>query len=150
MLILAGVEKFKSPAPPYTYATANWHDEKDQQTGEVTKWGRWMSVAKPVYEFGGFNNPAVYGEKGSNALSWVFYFYAQSLPYLMIGVGLLIVIGFLNHLALFAGAGIWLSLALGQMTLPDNPTVSMLMQYTMYYVIALALVKHNRFALTRF
>jgi hypothetical protein len=36
------------------------------------------------------------------------------------------------------------------MTLPDNPTVSMLVQYTMYYVIALALVKYNRFALTRF
>lgn len=150
MLVLAGAEKFKSPAPPYTYSTAYWHDEKDPVTKEVTKSGRWMSVAKPVYEFGGFNNPAVFTVKGSNALSWMFFTFAEGLPYAMIGVGLCIIIGFLNRLSLFAGGAIWLSLALGQMTLPDNPTVSMLVQYTMYYAIALALVKYNRFALTRF
>ena len=150
MLLLAGVEKFKSPAPPYTYSTAYWHDEKDPDTKEVTKWGRWMSVSKPVYEFGGFNNPAVFTPQGSNGLSWVFYLYAQGLPYAMIAVGLAILVGFLNRFSLLAGGAIWLSLAAGQMTLPDNPTVSMLVQYTMYYVIALALVKYNRFALTRF
>jgi hypothetical protein len=80
----------------------------------------------------------------------VFYLYAQGLPYAMIAIGLAILVGFLNRLSLLAGGAIWLSLAAGQMTLPDNPTVSMLVQYTMYYVIALALVKYNRFALTRF
>jgi hypothetical protein len=65
-------------------------------------------------------------------------------------VGLFILIGFLNRLSLFLGGGIWLSLAIGQMTLPDNPTVWMLTTYTLFYVVALALAKYNRFAVTRF
>jgi hypothetical protein len=118
--------------------------------GEVVKEGKWLNVAKPVFEFGGFNNTEVYGEKGVNFLTYVFKFYALALPYAMIGVGFCILIGFLNRLSLFLGASIWLSLALGQMTLPDSPTVQMLMNFMLYYVVALALVRYNRFCVTRF
>jgi hypothetical protein len=149
MLILAGVEKFKSPLPPYSYSSANWHDKKNDK-GEVVEFGKWLNVAKPVFEFGGFNNTEVYGKQGVNALSHLFRYYALGLPYAMIGVGLFILLGFLNRLSLFLGGGIWLSLAMGQMTLPDNATVQMLMTYTLYYVVALALVKYNRFCITRF
>ena len=162
MLLLAGVEKFKSPDSPYSYSTLNWHNEKDA-SGEVVKLGRWLSVAKPVYEFAGFNNAAVFqvqnetlkkyvwsGEKISNFISQVFYYFAQTLPYTMILSGLMILLGLFNRIGLFLGGAIWISLAAGQMTLPDNPTVFMLSQYTLMYAVAIALVRYNRFAITRF
>jgi hypothetical protein len=149
MLIMAGVDKFKSPAPPYHYKFEYWHD-KYNEAGELVDYGKWRNVAKPVFEFGGFNNTEVYGVKGVNFLSHMFRLYAITLPYAMLGVGLCILVGFLNRLFLFLGGAIWMSLAIGQMTLPDNPTVWMLTTYTAFYVIALALAKHNRFALTRF
>ena len=149
MLLLSGVEKFKSPASPYHYKWTYWHD-KTNDAGEVVEFGKWRNVAKPVFDFGGFNNTAVYGEKTVNFFSHIFKAFAQVLPYAMIAIGICILIGFLNRISLFLGAGIWLSLALGQMTLPDNPTVWMLSNFTVFYVAALALVKYNRFAITRF
>ena len=149
LLLLYGVEKFKSPAPPYHYSFNYWHDTYNSE-GQVEKSGKWVNVAKPVFEFGGFNNPAVYGEKGVNFLTHVFKAYALALPYLMIAVGFFILIGFLNRISLLLGGGIWLSLAMGQMTLPDSATVQLLMNFTLYYVVALALVKYNRWGLTRF
>ena len=149
LLLLYGVEKFKSPAAPYNYSFSYWHDTYNSE-GKVEKWGKWVNVAKPVFEFGGFNNPAVYTEKGVNLLTHVFKTYARVLPYAMIAVGFFILIGFLNRISLLLGGGIWLSLAMGQMTLPDSPTVQLLMNFTLYYVVALALVKHNRWGVTRF
>ncbi len=179
MLLLAGVEKFKSGDSPYFYSFKNWHDEVDKKTGEVIKPGRWLNVAKPIFEFGGLNNPEVFqfgtfldgktkekkladgsvvqaardikgGERISNAIGWVFLGYSKYLPYLMLISGAMILFGFLNRVGLFLGGGIWFSLAAGQMLLPDNPTVFMLSQYTLMSAVALALVKYNRFALTRF
>jgi hypothetical protein len=149
LLLLTGIEKFKSPQSPYHYSFDYWHDKKNP-AGEVVDPGRWLTVAKPVFEFGGFNNPQVFGEKGVNFLSHVFKTYALGLPYAMLGVGLFIFLGFLNRLSLFLGGAIWLSLAMGQMTLPDNFMVQMLMTFTMYHVIALALAKYNRYCITRF
>jgi hypothetical protein len=148
MLLLIGVEKFKSPLPPYSYSFVNWHDKTNDQ-GEVVEYGKWLNVAKPVFELGGFNNPEVFGKQGVNVLSHVFRAYAIALPYAMIAVGFFILVGFLNRLSLFLGGAIWLSMAMGQMTLPDNPTVWMLMTYTMFYVVSLALVKYNRYCITR-
>ncbi len=149
LLIMAGADKFKSPAMPYDFKFSYWHD-KTNEAGEVVEYGKWRNVAKPVFEFGGFNNTEVYGVRGVNFLTHVFKLYALALPYLMLGVGFFILIGFLNRLSLFLGGGIWLSLAVGQMTLPDNPTVWMLTTYTLFYVVALALAKYNRFAVTRY
>lgn len=149
MLLLAGVEKFKSPAAPYNYSFNYWHDTYNAD-GQVEKAGKWVNVAKPVFEFGGFNNAAVYGEKTVNFFTHVFKAYAMVLPYAMIAVGFFILLGFLNHISLLLGGGIWLSLAMGQMTLPDNATVWMLMSYTFFHAVALALVKHNRCGVTRF
>jgi uncharacterized membrane protein YphA (DoxX/SURF4 family) len=179
MLLLAGIEKFKSGDAPYTYGTEFWHDlhevddkgrSKKDANGEpvIIRPGRWLTVAKPIYEFGGFNNADVFqiktfldgkkkdgspikgGERISNFISRVFFYFAQTLPYLMILSGLMILFGFLNRVGLFLGGAIWFSLAAGQMILPDNPTVFMLSQYTLMVAVALALVKYNRFAITRF
>ncbi len=149
MLMLYGVEKFKSPAMPYNYKFSYWHDTLNEE-GVVVATGNWVKVAKPVFEFGGFNNTDFYGEKTVNFFSYIFKYYAQGLPYAMIGVGIFILLGILNRLSLFLGASIWLSLALGQMTLPDSPTVALLMNFTLYYVVALALVRYNRFGLMRY
>ncbi len=167
-LLLAGVEKFKSPDSPYNYKFAYWHNEVDPKTGEVIKLGRWWPVVKVVYESGGLNNADVFqfgefldskqkdgtvikgGEKISNFLGWSFYYYGQLLPYLMVISGAMILFGFLNRIGLFLGGAIWFSLAAGQMLLPDNYTVFLLSQYTLTVAVALALVKYNRFAITRF
>ena len=167
MLLLAGIEKFKSPDSPYNYKFSNWHNEVDPKTGEVIKLGRWWPIVKVVYESGGLNNAEVFqlgtfldskqkdgtilkgGEKISNFLSWTFFYYGQLLPYLMVASGAMILFGFLNRLGLFLGGAIWFSLASGQMLLPDNPTVMLLSQYTVMVAVALALVKYNRFAITR-
>ena len=171
MLLLAGVEKFKSADSPYAYSFSNWHDDVDSKSGQVIKYGRWWPIVKVVYESGGLNNPEAFqfgtfldgvvvrdgkevairgGERISNLLGWMFYYYGQVLPYLMLASGSMILLGFLNRIGLFMGGGVWLSLAAGQMILPDNPTVFMLSQYTLMVAVALALVKYNRFALTRF
>jgi uncharacterized membrane protein YphA (DoxX/SURF4 family) len=149
MLLTTGADKFKSPTEPYHYQWSYWHDKKNEE-GKVVEFGKWRSVAKPVFDFGGFNNPDVFGEKGVNFLSHVFKAYAQVLPYAMLAVGTMILFGFLNRIALLLGGGIWMSLAMGMMTLPDNPMVWMLTNYTLFYVVALALVRYNRFAITRF
>lgn len=171
MLLLLGLEKFKSGDAPYSYSRENWHGvyEKSPE-GEITtvKSGRWLTVSQPVYEFGGFNNPEVFqfktfldktakdgsilkgGERISYLLSWVFYYYSQLLPYAMIISGFLILIGLFNRVALFTGGFIWISMAAGQMTLPDTATALMLAHYTLLVALAAALLKHNRFALTRF
>ena len=168
MLLIAGMEKFKSSDSPYFYSFENWHDDVDSKSGEVIKAGRWLTVAKPIFEFGGLNNPEVFqfgtfldtktkdgnvmkgGELISNLVTWTFYYYAQYLPYLMLLSGAMILFGFLNRIGLFLGGGLWMSLAAGQMLLPDNPTVFMLSQYTLMVAFALSLVKYNRFAITRF
>lgn len=171
LLLMTAADKFKSADSPYYYSFKNWHDDGDRT-------GRWLNVAKPVYEFGGLNNPEVFqfgkfldgnttaktlpdgtiqpsvpirgGERISNFIGWTFRYYGLALPYLMILSGTMVLFGFLNRVGLFLGGGIWMSLAVGQMMLPDNPTVLMLSQYTLMTAVALALVRYNRFAITRF
>ena len=168
MLLLAGLEKFKSPDAPYNYSFKNWHDEIDPRSGEVVKQGRWWPIVKVIYESGGLNNPEVFqfgtfldgttadkkpikgGERISNAISWNFYYFGQVLPYLMLASGTMILFGFLNRLGLFLGGAVWMSLAFWQMLLPDNSTVFLLSQYTLMIAVALSLLKYNRFALTRY
>ncbi len=177
MLLLAGAEKFKSADAPYSYSFANWHDTVDD-SGNLVKSGRWLPIVKVIYEPGGLNNASVFqlgtfldgmtkekkladgsiqpsvpirgGERISNFVGRVFEAYGLSLPYLMMISGSMILFGFLNRIGLFVGGAIWFSLAAGQMLLPDNPTVFMLSQYTLMVAVALALVKYNRFSITRF
>lgn len=172
-LLLAGIDKFKSPEAPYNYSFSYWHDEKDPQTKEVTKAGRWLTVGKTIYEHGGFNNADLFqfghfldgkalnketgkveeikgGTRITNFLSWIFYYYSQGLPYLMLAAGGLILIGLFNRVGLLIGGFIWVSLAIGQGTLPDNQYISLLSNYALMVALAAATLKHNRFAITRF
>ena len=148
ILIFAGLEKFKSSTQPYTYSLRNYHGVI--QDGEVVEPGRWLPIVKVVFENSGLNNEAFFGEKLSRTIGWQFYFYGQVLPYAMLSIGICILLGFLNRISLVLGACIWLSLAAGQAMLPANETVIMLLNYAFFNAAALALVKYNRFAITRF
>lgn len=173
LLVMAGADKFKSSEAPYNYSFSYWHDEKDPVTHEVIKAGRWLTVGKTVYTFGGFNNADLFqfgsfldgqvlnketgnmepikgGTRITNFLSWIFYYYSQGLPYLMLASGAMILLGLFNRLGLLIGGFIWVSLAIGQATLPDNQYVSLLSNYTLMVAVAAATLKHNRFAITRF
>ncbi len=149
LLLTAGLDKFKSPTSPYKYSPTYWHDTVNDQ-GDVVQRGKWWSIASAVYTNGGFDNEEVFTPVGAKTMSHVFRYYALGLPYAMIATGLFILIGFWNRLFIFLGGLVWFSLAAGQMFLPDNPTVLMLSIYTMFHVVAIALAKYNRFALTRF
>lgn len=148
ILIFAGLEKFKSATPPYTYSTSNWHGVV--QNGEIIEAGRWLPIAKVVFDNTGLNNEAYLGAKPSRAIGWGFYYYMQVLPYAMLALGVAILLGFLNRVSLVLAACLWLSLAVGQMMLPDNATALMLLNYAFFTIAALALVRYNRFAITRF
>lgn len=77
-----------------------------------------------------------------NAFMW-------PLGFIMIAAGAMILIGFLNRLALFIGGLVFVSLSIGMILLPDESQVVSLGFYVAMFVAALALVKHNRLAITR-
>ncbi len=148
ILILAGLEKFKSSTQPYTYSVRNYHGVIVDDV--IVEQGRWLPIVKVVFENSGLNNEAFLGEKLSRTIGWGFYAFGQVLPWAMLALGICILLGFLNRICLVLGACLWLSLAAGQAMLPDNNTVSLLLNYAFYTIAALALVKYNRFAITRF
>lgn len=148
ILILAGLEKFKSKAQPYTYSMRNWHGVIED--GNIVEEGRWLTTVKVVFENSGLNNESFFGERLSRTIGWMFYFYGTVLPWAMLALGVAILLGLLNRISLFLAACLWFSLAAGQAMLPDNPTVLLLCNYAFFTIAALALVKHNRFAITRF
>jgi len=148
ILILAGIEKFKSGTIPYTYSRQNWHGIVEN--GEVVEAGRSLPIAKTVFEKAGLNNEDFFSPRVSRTIGWGFYLYMQVLPYAMIASGFFILIGFLNRVFLVISACIWLSLACGQAMLPDNVTAMMLFNYAFFSAVALALLKYNRCAVTRF
>ena len=148
ILIFAGLEKFKSGTAPYTYSTRNWHGVVEN--GEIVESGRWLPIAKTIFDYSGLNNEAYFGPKLSRAIGWSFYLYMQILPYAMLGLGVCILLGFLNRICMVLASCLWLSLAVGQMMLPDNPTALMLLNYSFFTIVALSLIRYNRFAITRF
>lgn len=77
-----------------------------------------------------------------NAFMW-------PLGFVMIATGAMILVGFLNRLALFIGGLVFVSLSIGMILLPDESQVASLGLYVAMFVAALALVKHNRLAITR-
>ncbi len=148
ILIFAGLEKFKSATPPYTYSLRNWHGIVEN--GEIVEAGRWWPTAKTIFEQSGLNNEAYFGERLSRTLGWLFYYHTQLLPYAMLALGVCIFLGFLNRICLFLAACLWLSLAAGLAMLPDNPGVMLVLNYAFFTIAALALVRYNRLAITRF
>ena len=148
ILILAGLDKFKSNAPPYTYSLRNWHGIIEN--GDVVEPGRWLNTAKTVFDQSGLSNESFFGERPSRTIGWFFYFHSQALPYAMLALGMCILLGFLNRICLVLAACLWLSLAAGLAMLPDNPAVILVLNYAFFNAAALALVRYNRFAITRF
>ncbi len=155
LLILSGVDKFKSGAP-CTYSTDNYYGTPaDLANPKYVP--KMVKIVNVVYANSGLDNPnnfTAFGkensEKIANAFGWSFYRFGQALPWLMIVSGVLILVGLLNRVGHFVGGMVWLSLIIGQLFLPDIETVVRLLVIFVVSVGALALQKHNRFCLTRF
>jgi thiosulfate dehydrogenase [quinone] large subunit len=71
------------------------------------------------------------------------------LGFAMLVCGFFILVGFLNRLSLFVGGLIFVALSFGMMLLPDPHQTLDLGIYVVFFAAALALVRHNRLALTR-
>jgi thiosulfate dehydrogenase (quinone) large subunit len=76
--------------------------------------------------------------------------FLMTLPIAMLVVGVCILLGVMNRIAWLAAGLIWLSLAFGQMLLPDEQTIQYLTSYLLVCGIGLGFLEHNRIRVTRF
>ena len=76
-------------------------------------------------------------------------YYVMALAPMMIGVGLALLIGFLNRLSLFAAGLIWISLSFGLMSIGEEEYVYRIGVYIALVALAFHYVKHNRLCLTK-
>ncbi len=118
-LVLAGLDKFKGSDG---YTMANYTDKMGKIAGMITQ-----NTFLP---------------------DWATKSWAMPLPFLLIAVGALILIGFLNRLALLGAGLLFVGLSFGLMLLPDED-VFMLGIHVGLVAGALALVRHNKIYITR-
>ncbi|MBP7949002.1 MAG: hypothetical protein KA004_05055 [Verrucomicrobiales bacterium] len=147
LLIFSGSDKFKSATSPATYSLDNYYGtEQELKEGKAPKAAKIVNV---VYINSGLDNADKLpgGLKTANFFSQVFYRFGMALPWLMIGSGVLILLGLMSRIAHLLGGLVWISLAAGQMMLPDNPTIQMLLFFLLLHVVALGIIKHNRLCL---
>lgn len=81
--------------------------------------------------------------------AWSTKLYAMPLGFILVGVGVMVLVGFLNRLALFLAALTFVSLAFGLMVLPDDQESLFLGLHVAITAGALCLVRHNRLSITR-
>jgi uncharacterized membrane protein YphA (DoxX/SURF4 family) len=151
LLLLSGTDKFKSATSPATYSLENYYGAPaDLANPEYQP--KFVKIINVVYTNSGLDNANALGSAGKTIAStaaWSFYLFGKALPWLMIGSGFLILIGAFSRFAHFVGGFVWISLIAGQLLLPDVETVVQLLVVFLVGVGALALVQHNRIALTR-
>jgi hypothetical protein len=71
LLIMSGLDKFKSNANPASYSLENYYGtEADRAKGVAPKLVKIINVS---FTNSGLDNPATMGEKQVNLFSWVFY-----------------------------------------------------------------------------
>lgn len=151
LLLLSGTDKFKSATNPATYSLDNYYGS-EANLAEEKYVPKFVKIVNPVYTNSGLDNAANFGAGGvkiANGFAWIFYRFGQLLPWLMMGSGLMILLGLFSRVGHFIGGFVWISLIGGQLLLPDADTVMQLLVIFLIGVGALALVKHNRFVITR-
>lgn len=151
LLLLSGLDKFKSATNPATYSLDNYYGSAAEVADPNYK-PKFVKIVNVVFSNSGFDNSVNFGGnvKLANAAAWSFYRFGQVLPWMMIVSGIMILFGILNRLGHFIGGFVWISLIIGQLLLPDIETVVRLLVVFLVGVGALGLLKHNRLTLTRF
>ena len=110
---------------------------------------KFVKIVKVVYSNSGLDNSDRVGSSFANAAAWSFYAFGYILPWLMIGSGIMILVGFMSRPGYFIGGFVWISLIAGQLLLPDAEAVNWLLTIFVVTVGALALQGHNRFRITK-
>jgi len=81
--------------------------------------------------------------------SWAGKAYAMPLGFIMIPIGIMILLGIFSRLSLYVSGLVWISLSFGLMALPDDDAVYKLAVHVMITAMAICLVPHNKFSITR-
>ncbi len=80
--------------------------------------------------------------------SWLLQPYTASLGYVLIALGLMLLLGVASRLTLLAMGLLYTSLTVGLILINENTGVALLGFHVLIVAAALALVKHDRFALS--
>ncbi len=146
LLFISGAVKFKSATSPATYSKDYWYGSAAELA--EGKSPRMVKIVSLIYQNSGLDNVDKIPRGISNFFGNLFYYFGYALPWVMIGAGLLILIGFCSRLALLAGAACWIMLASGQMILEEQQWVHLLLFFLLLTVATLATLRHNRLALS--
>ena len=76
--------------------------------------------------------------------------FAVALPYLLLFFGVFLILGILPRLSLFMAGIIFMLLSIGLMSLPDAEGIMYLGVHVGLVAVAMCLVRHSRFNLTKF
>jgi hypothetical protein len=153
LLLTAGFDKFKSTTAPHTYAQDNWYGTPEQHAaaalpGADPNWKpKWAKIVNVVFENSGLNNGNVFSESVVNFNSQMFAVFGKALPWMFIVSGLLILAGSLSVFGHFLGGITWLSLAIGQMMLPEASFMMFLLFFMLFNVAGILLNRYNRLTL---
>jgi thiosulfate dehydrogenase [quinone] large subunit len=137
-LITSGIEKFGYTGKDPTFSLDKWFGA-DRAAHEGLGDGKMWQISTAMTDY-----------------TWMAKYPAMvklfmtGLPFAMLGLGVLILLGFLNRLAWWGAGLLWFSLAFGQMLLPDEQTVLYLTMYMFICALALTLINYNRVRLTKF
>jgi hypothetical protein len=145
LLLISGMDKFKSTNPPYSFAFENWYGkESDKAEGKAPKWAKIVNV---VYSNTGLDNSDRLGAGVANLNSNVFAAFGQALPWMFLVSGGLIALGLFSRLGHFLGGITWLSLAAGLIALPEVKEAVCLFIFAGFNVAGLLLNRFNRLTL---
>lgn len=157
LLLLSGTDKFKSATTPCTYSLDNYYGSDEELKNP--DWNPKMTkIVKVVFDNSGLNNPVNYPKipfidtalnqviatKLATTTAWSFHYFGYALPWMMIGSGLMILLGLFSRIGYFIGGFVWISLIAGQLLLPDPGTITILLNFFIVTVAAMALQTHNR------
>jgi len=137
-LITSGIEKFGYTGKDPVFSLDKWFGA-DRAAHEGLGDGKMWQISTSMTDY-----------------TWMAKFpalvklFMTGLPFAMLALGALILLGFLNRLAWWGAGLIWFSLAFGQMLLPDEQTILYLTMYMFICALALTLINFNRVRLTKF
>lgn len=113
--------------------------------------GAMVNVKEKVYGFSHYHGlpEPLYDKFAAEPLmpTWALDLYSGLLGYLLLALGLLLIVGALPRLALFASGLVYVSLSVGLVLLNESGGVAWLGTHVLLVALALLLVKYNRWAL---
>ncbi len=142
VLLLSGMDKFKSASAPYNYSLENYYGTPaEQQEGKSPKWSKIVNV---VFSNSGLDNGDQLPVGIVNFNSNLFAAFGKALPWMFLLSGALIAIGFLRNLGYFLGGLTFLSLFAGQCMLPDTEYMLFLLTFAGINVAGLFIAHHDK------